>query len=51
MRTASIGGTDVEECSLCEGIFLERGELAALLLRQDEHRRGLLRRLLGFRGH
>lgn len=43
----TISGIKIEKCPLCEGIFLDRGELEELLLKQHEERRTFMRRLTG----
>jgi hypothetical protein len=48
MNIESLAGIEVEKCSLCEGIFFDRGELEELLLKKEGERRGFFRRLLGF---
>ena len=37
----------VDACTLCEGIYFDRGELETLLLERDDSRKGVFRRLLG----
>jgi hypothetical protein len=48
MSPATIEGTEVEKCSVCEGIFFDRGELEHLMVHHEAHRRGFFRKLLGF---
>lgn len=40
-------GIKVDVCTLCEGIFFERGEVEDLLQKHAEERRGIIRSLLG----
>jgi hypothetical protein len=48
MKSEDLCGVEVDICSMCEGIYLDRGELEDLFLKQQaEQRRGFLRRLLG----
>ena len=48
MRVETISDIEIEKCSSCEGIFFDRGELEGLLLKQESHRRGFFRKLMGF---
>jgi hypothetical protein len=48
MEVEKVSGIEVEKCSSCEGIFLERGELEDLLLKRESQRRGFFRKLMGF---
>ena len=41
-------GVTVDQCSFCEGVFLDAGELDALFLKHDSERKGVLRKLLRF---
>jgi hypothetical protein len=44
----TLQGIKIDICSLCEGIFFDRGELEELLLsKQSGDRRGFFRRLIG----
>jgi len=47
MATRAIEGIEVDACKTCEGIFFDRGELDALLLKRAEDRRGFFRKLMG----
>lgn len=40
-------GVKVDVCSLCEGVFFERGEVEELLQKKAEERKGVFRKLLG----
>ena len=48
MKVETISDIEIEKCSSCEGIFFDRGELEGLLLKQESHRRGFFRKLMGF---
>ena len=41
-------GVNVDQCSFCEGVFLDAGELDSLFLKHDSERKGVLRKLLKF---
>ena len=41
-------GVSVDQCSFCEGVFLDAGELDSLFLKHDSERKGVLRKLLRF---
>ncbi len=41
-------GVNVDQCSFCEGVFLDAGELDSLFLKRDSERKGVLRKLLRF---
>ncbi len=43
-----IAGVTIDRCIVCEGIFLDRGELEEIMLRNTTERRGIFRKLLGF---
>lgn len=40
-------GVSVDRCASCGGIFLDRGELETVLLKDKEARRGFFRKLAG----
>jgi hypothetical protein len=46
MAEEELEGVKVDRCTFCEGIFLDAGELDAILLKKDEDRRGFFRRLV-----
>lgn len=47
MKAEDLCGVEVDVCTLCEGIYFDRGELEELMLRQQaDQRRGFFRRLL-----
>ena len=46
MAEEDLEGVKVDRCTFCEGIFLDAGELDAILLKKDEERRGFFRRLV-----
>ena len=39
-------GVTVDQCSFCEGVFLDAGELDSLFLKHDSERKGVLHKLL-----
>jgi hypothetical protein len=47
MKVTSIDEIEVEQCTICEGIYFDRGELESLLLRKTERRFKFYRRLFG----
>jgi uncharacterized protein with PIN domain len=48
LNEKSFQGITIDICTLCEGIFFDRGELEELLLsKQSAERRGFFRRLIG----
>lgn len=50
MLERSLENVKVDICTLCEGIFFDRGELEELMLfQQSQTRRGFFRRLLGIK--
>lgn len=64
MRSYERSGITVDQCTGCQGIFLDRGELERLMRSEDVHdsgsggygsgnqgRRGFLGSLLGEQGH
>jgi acetyl-CoA carboxylase beta subunit len=38
----------VDRCGSCQGVFFDRGEMEALLLKDSGAKRGFFRRLVGF---
>ena len=48
LKEEDIAGVTIDRCVSCEGIFLDRGELEAIVLRSTSERRGIFRKLLGF---
>lgn len=48
MKPSLIGSLETDECSACQGVFLDRGALTHLL-GYDARRRSFLRRMLGLR--
>jgi hypothetical protein len=48
LRSETIQNVTIDRCADCGGIFLDRGELEELLLKDRQARRGFFRRLLGF---
>jgi len=47
MTVKDVDGVEVDQCGTCEGIFFDKGELDAVLLKRAEERRGFFRRLSG----
>lgn len=47
MSVLQIDGVEVEQCGTCRGIFLDKGELDTILLKQSGERRGFFRKLTG----
>lgn len=47
MNATDIDGIEVDTCSLCEGIYFDRGELEEVLMRKQEKRFHFYRRLFG----
>jgi hypothetical protein len=48
LRVEKLEGIDIDRCSLCEGFFVDAGELEALFLKKSAaQRQSFLRRLLG----
>ena len=47
MATLTLEGLCVDKCTVCEGIFFDRGELDELLLKRSHERRGIFRKLAG----
>ncbi len=48
LKEEDISGVTIDRCVACEGIFLDRGELEEIMLRNTTERRGIFRKLLGF---
>jgi Zn-finger nucleic acid-binding protein len=48
LQEEDISGVTIDRCVSCEGIFLDRGELEAIMLQKSEERRGFFRKLMGF---
>ena len=47
LQTIQLDGIDIDQCSYCEGIYFDRGELDTLLMRKTSHRFKFYRRLFG----
>lgn len=47
MKVLDMEGVEVERCTRCEGIFLDKGELMDVALKQLPERQSMLRRLIG----
>ena len=48
LAQCDLEGVSVDQCSFCEGVFLDAGELDSLFLKHDSERKGVLRKLLRF---
>ena len=48
LAQCDLEGVNVHQCSFCEGVFLDAGELDSLFLKHDSERKGVLRKLLRF---
>ncbi len=48
LAQCDLEGVNVDQCSFCEGVFLDAGELDSLFLKHDSERKGVLRKLLRF---
>jgi|SRR5881409_2586376 len=47
MSTRAIEGIEIDQCGTCEGLFFDKGELDAILLKRPDERRGFFRKLRG----
>ena len=47
MTVIDMDGVEVDRCTRCEGIFLDKGELMDVALKQLPERQSMLRRLIG----
>jgi len=47
MAETDLPPVKVDTCTVCEGIYFDRGELETLLLQRDASRKGIFRRILG----
>jgi len=47
MAVRHVEEIEVEQCGTCEGMFFDKGELDAILLKRTEERRGFFRKLMG----
>ncbi len=47
LQHVNIEEMKIDKCPLCEGVFLDRGELEELMLKKKGEPHGFLRRLLG----
>lgn len=50
MQSMTLEGISIDKCSACEGLFFDRGELEDVMLKKQEERRGIFRRLSGLVG-
>ena len=48
LKEEDIAGVTIDRCVTCGGIFLDRGELEEIMLRNTTERRSIFRKLLGF---
>jgi len=49
MKVKKLLGIEVDICTLCEGIYFDRGELERLIMKHAENRKGFFRRLIGLK--
>jgi hypothetical protein len=47
MKTESLDGVEVDKCTFCEGVYFDAGEFEDLLMKKQEDRRSVVRRILG----
>jgi uncharacterized protein len=47
MKEKVVESVTVDQCTLCEGIYFDAGELEEALLRKAEQNRSMLRKLMG----
>lgn len=47
LQTVMLEGINIDQCTFCEGIYFDRGELDTLLMRKTSHRFKFYRRLFG----
>jgi hypothetical protein len=47
MEEVSLVNVKVDKCTVCEGIFFDRGELEDLIMTKAEEKRNFFRKLLG----
>jgi uncharacterized protein len=47
LKTQTLAEIDIDRCTHCEGIFLDAGEIDALVRKKESEGRGFLRSLLG----
>jgi len=47
LKEEEIVGVRIDRCTLCEGIYLDRGELEEFLLKKQGERRSFMRRITG----
>jgi uncharacterized protein len=47
MSVRHVDGVEIEQCGTCLGIFLDKGELESIMLKQAGERRGFFRKLIG----
>jgi hypothetical protein len=47
MKETQLDGIAVDQCSFCEGLYFDAGELGQLFLKRESEQKGFLRRVLG----
>ncbi len=47
MAETLLDGITIDQCSFCEGLYFDAGELGQLFLKREAEQRGFLRRVLG----
>ena len=47
MAEKSLDGINVDECTMCGGVYFDAGELEQLLSKKVEERKGFFKRLMG----
>jgi acetyl-CoA carboxylase beta subunit len=48
LKTEDLDGVEIDRCTMCDGFFMDAGELEQLfLLKEGAQRQGIVRRLLG----
>jgi len=50
MATRRVEGMEIDQCGTCEGLFFDKGELDALLMKGSTERRAFFRALMGLQG-
>jgi ribosomal protein L32 len=47
MKEQILQGITIDACTHCEGVYFDAGELDQLMMKREEDRRGILRKLIG----
>ncbi len=47
MNETTLEGIRIDQCSFCEGVYFDAGELGQLLMQREGDRKGFLRSVLG----